>query len=231
MLASVQESDLDRGATSVAAGMERTCALTRELKPVAEMIRFVVGPDGDVVPDIKRKLPGRGIWITGTHAALEEAVKRNVFGRGFKRDLRTAGDLAARTESLLERAVLDALAIAAKAGLLVAGFTAVEAAVGRDDVKALIHAADGASDGTRKLNAALQRKMPEKSREITIVTLLTGAQLDLALGRPNVVHAALLAGPGSETFLARAARLQRFRNSPAMATNAPSDGARGQSTE
>jgi uncharacterized protein len=231
MLAKVQESELDRGATSVAAGMERTCALTRELKPVAEMIRFVVGPDGDVVPDVKRKLPGRGIWITGTRAALEDAVKRNVFARGFKRDVRTAGDLAARVEPLLERALLDALAIAAKAGLAVAGFAKVEAAIERDDVAALIHATDAAGDGTRKLDAVLHRKMPEKSREIPIIMLLTGAQLDLALHRPNVVHAALLAGPGSETFLARAARLQRFRNSPAMATNAPSDGAGGLSTE
>jgi uncharacterized protein len=226
MLASVQETELDRGATSVAAGMERTCALSRELKPVAEMIRFVIGPGGEVVADVKRKLPGRGIWITGTRAALEEAVKRNVFARGFKRDVRTA-DLAARVEPLLERAALDALAIVAKAGLAVAGFAKVEAAIEQDDVVALIHAADAAGDGTRKLDAVLHRKMPEKSHEIPIITLLTGAQLDLALHRPNVVHAALLAGPGSGTFLARAARLQRFRNSPAMATNAPLDGARG----
>jgi uncharacterized protein len=230
MLASAQNSDLDRGATSVAAGMERTCALSRELKPVAEMIRFVIGPGGEVVADVKRKLPGRGIWITGTRAALEEAVKRNVFARGFKRDVRTA-DLTACVEPLLERAVLDALAILAKAGLAVAGFAKVEAALDQDDVVALIHAADAASDGTRKLDAVLHRKMAEKSREIPIITLLTGAQLDLALHRPNVVHAALLAGPGSETFLARAARLQRFRNSPAMATNVPSDGTRGQSSE
>ena len=235
MLASVQESDLesdlDRGATSVAAGIARTCALTREAKPVAEMIRFVVAPDGNVVPDVKRKLPGRGLWITGTRAAIEDAVKRNVFARSFKREVRTAGDLAARVEPLLERAVLDALAIAGKAGLVAAGFAKVEAAIEQGDVAALIHAADAADDGKRKLDTALQRKMAEKSRETPIVTLLTGAQLDLALHRPNVVHAALLAGPGSETFLARAARLQRFRNSPAMATNAPSDGARGQSTE
>ena len=76
----------------------------RELKPVDEMIRFVVGPDGDAVPDLKRKLPGRGIWITATRAALDEAVKRNVFARGFKRDVRVAADLPAATERLLERA-------------------------------------------------------------------------------------------------------------------------------
>ena len=116
MLAIAQDSELDRGATSVAPGTERTCALTRELKPVAEMIRFVVGPAGDAVPDVKRKLPGRGIWITATRDAIEEAVKRNVFARGFKRDVRVATDLAAQTERLLERAALDALAMAGKAG-------------------------------------------------------------------------------------------------------------------
>ena len=99
MLAIAQDSELDRGATSVAPGTERTCALTRELKPVAEMIRFVVGPAGDAVPDVKRKLPGRGIWVTATRDAIEDATKRNVFVRGFKRDVRVASDLAAQTEA------------------------------------------------------------------------------------------------------------------------------------
>ena len=232
MLAVAPNNELDRGATSVAPSVHRHCALTRELKPVDEMIRFVVGPGSHVVPDVKRRLPGRGLWITGTREAVVEAVKRSVFARGFKQDVRVSPDLAGTAEQMLERAGLDALAIAGKAGLVVAGSGKVEAAIARDDLAALIHAADAASDGTRKLNAALQRKMPEKSREIAIIDLFSGGQLDLALNRPNVVHAALLAGPGSETFLARIARLKRYRNSPAVATaNASADGARGQSTE
>jgi hypothetical protein len=233
MLAMTHDNDLDRGTQSVPPGGERHCALTRELKPVAQLIRFVVSPAGEVVADIKRKLPGRGLWISGTRAALEEAVKRNVFARGFKRDVRTAGDLAVAVERLIERSALDALAIAGKGGRLVAGFAKVEAAIERDDVLALIHASDAAADGTRKLNgvlATLQGKMAEKPREIAIIELFSGGQLDLALNRPNVVHAALLAGPGSETFLARVARLKRFRNSPAIDT-APADGARGRHTE
>jgi predicted RNA-binding protein YlxR (DUF448 family) len=219
MLATAHNSELDRGAHSVGPGMERHCALTRQLKPVGELIRFVVGPAGEVVPDIKRKLPGRGIWISGSRAAVEEAVKRNV---------RVAPDLAAAAERLMERSALDALAIAGKAGQVVGGFSKVEAALREDDVKALIHASDAASDGRRKLDAALHRKTGEKPREIAIVDIFSGGQLDLALNRPNVVHAALLAGPGAETFLARAKRLQSFRNSPA---NAPADGARGHVTE
>jgi predicted RNA-binding protein YlxR (DUF448 family) len=238
------DNDLDRGTTSVAPGTERTCALTRKLKPVAELIRFVVGPAGEAVPDIKRKLPGRGIWIDATRAAIEESIKRNVFARGFKRDVRVAKDLATQTERLLAAAALDALAMAGKAGLVVGGFAKVEAALGRSDVLALIHAADAAADGKRKLDGALHRKSEAKSREIAVIDIFSGSQLDLALNRPNVVHAALLAGPGSETFLSRTARLARFRtgNSPdavcAMAptdgapdVNAPADGAQGKSSE
>jgi uncharacterized protein len=228
MLATAHNSELDRGTTSVAPGTERHCALTHQLKPVGELIRFVVGPAGEVVPDIKRKLPGRGIWISGRRVAVEEAIQRNVFARGFKRNVRVAPDLAAAAERLMERSALDALAIAGKAGQVVCGFSKVEAAIEQDDVKALIHASDAAGDGSRKLNAALHRKTKEKPPEIAIIDIFSGGQLDLALNRPNVVHAALLAGPGTATFLARAKRLQSFRNSPA---NAPADGARGQTAE
>ncbi len=238
MLATAQNSEhdgeLDRGAISVAPGTQRTCALTHDIKPVSEMIRFVVGPAGEAVPDIKRKLPGRGIWVTSTRAAIEQAVKRNVFARGFKREVQVAQDLAADIERLLERAALDALAMAGKAGQVVAGFAKVEAATGRDDILALIHATEAATDGKRKLDAALHRRTPTIPREIAVIDTFTGGQLDLALNRPNVVHAALLAGPGSETFLARVARLTRFRtgNTPAAVnTNAPTAGAQGQSSE
>jgi uncharacterized protein len=228
MLAVAQDSELDHGATSVAPGTERTCALTRELKPAAEMVRFVVGPGGEAVPDVKRKLPGRGIWVTATRAAIEDAVKRNVFARGFKRDVRVAPNLAAQTEEMIERAALDALAIAGKAGTVVSGFSRVEAAAGHGDVLALIHAAEAGDDGRRKLAAIRRRNTTGESRGIMEIDTFTGAQLDLALNRPNVVHAALLAGPGSETFLARVARLTRFRTGTSPETvsaHAPTEGA------
>jgi predicted RNA-binding protein YlxR (DUF448 family) len=228
MLAIAQDGELDGGATSVAASTERTCALTREVKPISELVRFVVGPAGEAVPDVKRKLPGRGIWVTATSAAIADATERNVFARGFRREVHVPQDLAAQTERLLERAALDALAIAGKAGAIVSGFAKVEVTLGRDDVLALIHAADAADNGKRKLAATLQRNTGGKPGEIAIIDTFTGAQLDLALSRPNVVHAAVLAGPGSETFLARVARLTRFRTgfSPdAVSAHAPTDGA------
>jgi hypothetical protein len=229
MLAVVQDSELDHGATNAVA-TQRTCALTREVLPVEAMLRFVVGPAGEVVPDVKHKLPGRGIWVTATRAALDEAIARKVFARGFRRDVRVAPDLAAQTERLLERAALDALAIAGKSGNVVTGFAKVEAALGRERVMGVIHAADAAVDGKRKLDAAVRGETREKSREIAIIEEFGGSQLDLALNRPNVVHAALLAGPVSGTFLARAARLARFRtgHSPdATSAITPADGARG----
>jgi uncharacterized protein len=199
-------TDLDRGPG--AAERTRMCAVTRETRPISELIRFVVGPDSTVVADVKNKLPGRGLWLTGSREALAEAVKRKVFGRGFKREVRVAPDLADETERLLERAALDALAMAGKAGRVAAGFAKTQAALEHERVIAALHAAGAAADGVRKLQANARRQRPGAPPEIGF---LTTAQLDLALSRPNVVHAALLAGPASETFLARCRRLERFR--------------------
>jgi uncharacterized protein len=187
----------------------RLCAVTRVVRPAADLVRFVIGPGGEAVPDVKHKLPGRGIWVTATRAALEDAISRKVFARGFKREVRLPADLMLRTEMALERAALDALAIAGKAGAVLTGFVRTELALERGEVAALLHAAEAADDGKRKLDAAWRRR-PSEGPPVTI-TFFTAAQLDLALHRPNVVHAALLAGPASETFLARCRRLERFR--------------------
>ena len=201
------EIELDRGPRAKEA--ERLCVATREVRPVSDLIRFVIGPNGEAVPDLKRKLPGRGVWVTATRKALEDAIKRKAFARSFKREVRLPADLLERTAQLLEQSALDALAIAAKAGSVTSGFAKVENALAHDHVLALLHAAEAAPDGVRKLNAAVHRN--SRPGSIQVVQALTGAQLDLALGRPNVIHAALLAGPVSDTFLARLRRLERFR--------------------
>jgi uncharacterized protein len=208
MIAPSRDIELDTGPR--AQELERMCVVTRTVRPVADMIRFVIGPDGEAVPDLKRKLPGRGVWVTATQDALSDAVKRKALVRGFKRDVRLPADLVARTGQLLERGALDALAMAGKAGLVATGFTRVEAALAQQEVIALLHAAEAAADGVRKLDAGWRRR-PERGPIVTI-GILTSAQLDLALGRPNVIHAALLAGPSSDTFLARLRRLERFRS-------------------
>ncbi len=175
------------------------------------MIRFVVGPDGQVVADLKRKLPGRGVWVTATRQALAEAIRRKTLARAFKREVRVEPDLADRVEALLERSALDALAIARKAGALAAGFAKVEAALQRASVVALIHAADAGPDGLAKIAAAARRRTGSQAERIPVIELFSSAQLDLALGRANVIHAALLADRAGDSFLARCRSLERFR--------------------
>jgi len=206
-MTAANEIELDSGPR--AQEVERLCVATRQVRPVSDLIRFVIGPDGEAVPDLKRKLPGRGVWVTATQDVLGEAIKRKIFARGFKRDVRLPPDLLERTGRLLEQSALDALAIAAKAGTVVSGFAKVENALTRDHVMALLHAAEAAHDGVKKLDAALHRS--PKGGPVAVIQILTGLQLDLALGRSNVIHAALLAGPVSDTFLARLQRLERFR--------------------
>jgi uncharacterized protein len=211
MLAIV-DGELDNGPRTKSATM-RMCAVSREVRPVDELIRFVLSLQGEVVPDLKRKLPGRGLWITASRARVAEAVRRNQFSRGFKRDVRAAQTLASDTEKLLVRSAIEALAMAAKAGRVVSGFTKVEEALTGGQATALIHASDGAADGIRKLDAIVRQRGGNHGESLIfpIVTELTSAELDLALGRANVIHAALLAGPAGKTFLSRSQILVRYR--------------------
>jgi predicted RNA-binding protein YlxR (DUF448 family) len=214
MTAQVQHRDddsaLDGGPQS--RGRERLCVATRTVRPVADLIRFVVGPDGAAVPDIKCRLPGRGVWVTATQEALADAIARKALARGFKRAVRLPADLAAQTERLLVQAVIDALAMAGKSGLVAAGFAKAAAALEHDRATALVHAVEASRDGVRKLDAIARRQSGGQAAETpSVIEFLTTAQLDLALGRSNVIHAALLAGPASDTFLSRSRRLQRYR--------------------
>jgi uncharacterized protein len=212
MLAFV-DHDLDHGPRNGKSATMRMCAVSREVHPIDELIRFVVAPTGEVVPDIKRKLPGRGLWLSAARRTVEEAVRRHQFNRGFKSNVRVAQTLAADTEDLLVRSAAEALAMAAKAGRIVAGFGKVEDTISRGQAAALIHASDAAADGVRKLDAILRQKRGKdgESPQIPIVNVLASAELDLALGRSNVIHAALLAGPVSKTFLSRCQLLVRYR--------------------
>jgi len=215
MLAIADPAALDDGPRTKP-GTARMCALTRRVAPVDDLIRFVVSPAGEVIPDLKRKLPGRGLWVSLSRGAVAEAVRRNIFAKGFRRAVRASPALADDVERLMARGLTDALAMAAKAGRTVSGFAKVEDAIAGGEVAALLHARDGAADGIRKLDARLAAAMRENSAipaDLPVIRALAGAELDLALGRANVVHAAVLAGPASKTFLARWRTLDRFRAS------------------
>ena len=207
------DPDLDHGPRTDKSTTVRMCAVSREVCPIDELIRFVVAPSGEVIPDLKRKLPGRGLWLRASRRTVAEAVRRHQFSRGFKRDVRAATTLPADTEALLERSCTEALAMAAKAGQVISGFAKVEGLLEQGRADALIHASDGAADGIRKLDAIVRQRAENigESPGLPIVTALTSAQLDLALGRSNVIHAALLAGPASKTFLSRCQILVRYR--------------------
>ncbi len=210
MLARAKETD--GGPRSV--GGERLCVASRTVRPVADLIRFVVAPDGSVVPDVKRKLPGRGVWVTAQRASVDTAVRTKVFARSFRREVRVEPGLSAEVERRLVSSALDALGIARKASLVAMGFAKTEAALATDPVVAVVNAAEAGADGRRKIMAAAKRRFGDELRRIAVIGTFTSAQLDLALGRPNVVHAALLAGPASHGFLARCSSLERFRSIP-----------------
>lgn len=217
MLAIADPADLDDGPRTKP-GTARMCAVTRQVAPVDDLIRFVASPTGEVVPDLKRKLPGRGLWVSLSRGTVAEAVRRNIFAKGFRRAVRVSPALADDIERLMVRGLIDALAMAAKAGQVVSGFGKVEDAIAGGEVAALLHARDGAADGIRKLDARLAAAMRENGAipaDLPVIRLLSSAELDLALGRTNVVHAALLAGPASRTFLARWRTLDRFGASDA----------------
>ena len=211
------DPDLDNGPRTDRSATMRMCAVTRQVRPIDDLIRFVVAPSGEVIPDLKRKLPGRGLWISASHRTVAEAIRRHAFGKGFKREVQVAPTLVADTETLLVRGAIEALAMAAKAGQVVSGFSKVEDALkprqAQSSIQALIHASDGAADGIRKLDAIVRQNAGngDETREFPVVTALTSEQLDLALGRSNVIHAALLAGPAGKTFLSRSQTLVRYR--------------------
>jgi uncharacterized protein len=215
--------ETDAGPRHRAAGRERLCIATRTVRPIDEMIRFVIGPDDVVVPDLQRRLPGRGVWVTAKRDVLASAVKRNAFAKGFKRPVSASPDLVTLTDQLLERASLGSLAMARKAGLIETGFARVEIAIAEGHIAALIHAADAAPDGVRKLATAARRHLGA-AVSLPMVTAFSSSQLDLALGRSNVIHAALLRGAAGEAFLARYRNLLRFRGSE---PGARTDEARG----
>jgi hypothetical protein len=191
----------------------RMCAVSREVWPIDELIRFVASPDGQIVPDLKRKLPGRGMWLTASRKTVAEAVRRHQFSKAFKRELRIPQTLPTDIEALLVRSVTEALGIAAKAGQVVAGFGKVESALREGTVEVLIHASDGAADGIRKLDMLARQNAGNRGAQpqIPVVTALKSVELDLALTRSNVIHAALLAGPASKSFLSRSQILVRYR--------------------
>lgn len=206
-------------AVPASTGSERTCIVTRTKGEPETMIRFVVGPDARVVPDLRHKLPGRGVWVVARADKVAEAVKRKAFARGFKAEVVVSAALAAEIEELLTKNCLQALALANKAGQVVTGFAKVQAAIEKGAIAGLIEAQDAGADGGRKLGQALHRRFGPAAAKPR-VKLFTSLQLSLALGLANVIHAALVEGAAAHAFLSQCRKLDLYRSGPSSAGDA-----------
>jgi uncharacterized protein len=173
------------------------------VQPKAGLLRFVVGPEGRIVPDIAGKLPGRGLWLTARRDIVAAAVTKRLFARAARQPVIVDDDLAERVEALLAERCCDQIGLARRAGQAVMGFAKVEAALAQGKAAVLLAAADGAADGRMKLRA-LAPGLP-------LVEQLSGAELGAAFGREYVVHAALAPGRIAQALIAGAARLAGFR--------------------
>jgi predicted RNA-binding protein YlxR (DUF448 family) len=194
-------------------GHGRSCALTRARRSRDALIRFVLAPDGTVVPDLKERLPGRGLWLTAARDVVADAVKRKVFARSFKAEAKVPEELPAIVERLLAEAALSALALANKAGAATFGNARVEEAIAGGRVLALIHAKEAAADGCRKLDG--KARAASEGRKVPAVRAFGTDELSLATGRTNVIHAALIQGGAAESVLTAASRLERYRKGKA----------------
>lgn len=192
--------------TLAEAARERRDIVSGEVREEARLIRFVVGPEGLVVPDLARKLPGRGLWVAADRASVETAARKGLFARAAKAKVQAPADLADQVENLFRRRLLSALGLARKSGDLTSGFEKVSSAIVSGKAAWLVEARDGAADGRRKL-LAQARKQPKPPQ---VFGLFTAEELGLALGGENVIHTAFLAGRAAERWAEDARRLEGF---------------------
>ena len=185
--------------------------MTGEVHAKPELIRFVLGPDDRIHPDVAERLPGRGLWTLARRDIVQRAVKKRLFGRAARVAVGVDEDLDRRVEELLARRAIDLIGLARRAGLAICGFTKVEAALDAGKAAVLIAATDGSADGRSKLRA--------RAPGLPLAEVLTSVELGVAFGRESVVHAVLKAGPLAEAFLTVAGRLAGFRGAPASASD------------
>ncbi len=192
-------------------GRVRLCVVTRTEKPEDQLIRFVAGPDDRIFPDLAARLPGRGVWVTATRAAVAEAAKKGMFAKSLKRDIKADKELADQVEALLVTDARQVLALANKAGLVTTGFAKVEISLEKDLAVALISANDASADGTGKLARKFTAIRAAAGQKAPVLRQLTSAQLGLAMGGLNVIHASLSGGALAQRLIGCCRRLDVYR--------------------
>jgi uncharacterized protein len=190
---------------------DRTCIVTRRAGAADDLIRFVAGPDSALVPDLKRNLPGRGCWVTADRLHVDRAAQRKLFARALKAEVKVPADLGEMVDRLLARAALGALGLARKAGAVAMGAAKVEAAVRSGEALAALHAIEASPDGVRKIAQARRATELIGGPAIPAYKLFSEAEIGLALGGANVIHAAVLAGDAGRAALKRVVALDRYR--------------------
>jgi predicted RNA-binding protein YlxR (DUF448 family) len=181
---------------------ERRCIVTGETGPKAGLVRFVLSPEGVVVPDLAGKLPGRGMYVTAGRAEIETAVRKGLFARAARTPATAPADLADQVEDALARRVIELVSLARKAGYAVAGFEKVKDWLAQGKARVLLQASDGSDRGKGKLWT------PEGGRWFGC---LTASELGLAFGRDYVIHGALASGGLGNRVVEEAAKLTGVR--------------------
>jgi len=187
----------------------RTCAVERARKEKPFLLRFVLSPQNSVIPDIKGNLPGRGVWVTAKKEAVAEAVKRKAFQRAFRKAVSVSEELPLQVEELFKRSALERLSICNKAGLVVVGFAKVEEALKRGEIAGLLQASDGAEGGKAKLGRKFRALYPGKDHRAS-ENCFTSAEISLAAGSTNVIHAGLKEGGAAFAFFEALDRLTGY---------------------
>lgn len=183
-------------------GPTRRCIASGESLPVAALIRFVVGPDNAIVPDVAARLPGRGLWLRARRDMIETAAQKRLFAKAARRNVTVAPDLADTVADLLRRRCLNHLGLAQRAGLVASGAEKVRAQFATGRTAALIEASDGSPAERQKMSALVPG--------VPVVDVFTSAELGGAIGRDMAVHVALLPGRLTEMIFEDAAKLRGF---------------------
>jgi uncharacterized protein len=193
---------------------ERLCVVSRHTLPINRLIRFVAAPDSTLTPDIKRKLPGRGVWVEAKKEIIELAIKRKSFARSLKTTVIIPDDLTGLVERLLTQDALQAFSIANKAGKVVAGQSKVESEIAKSAVIAIIHATDAAHDSIRKIGQAIKRRFgadSEALKQFIVISPFQSSQMSLCLGREHVIHTCLINNAASKRCLEKCQLLMKYR--------------------
>ncbi len=185
-----------------AAEPERSCIVTREVQPKETLIRFVISPNGEVVPDFSGKLPGRGLYVSASRTLLGEAIERRLFSKAAKRPVSVQNDFEALVEKLMFERLLQLLSLCRKAGEAIAGFEKIEEALMAGKVAALLHAEDASDDGVHKLK--------RRAEGLPSIRFFSRDALSQVMGRDNAVHVAVLNGNTSAFFVSEARRFALF---------------------